>query len=69
MLNMHDVEEIGKPLIILLVAIFGVYIILPSATQDNIDAWLYDWRKQRRLRKNGRDVHQIVTAARNRKSE
>lgn len=67
MINIHDVEEIGKPLIILLVAIFGLYIILPSATQDNIDAWWYDWRKRRRLRKNGRDVHQIVEAARNRK--
>ena len=67
MINMHDVEEIGKPLIVLLVAMFGVYIILPSATQDNIDAWWYDWRKRRRLKKTGRDVHQIVEAARNRK--
>lgn len=67
MINMNDVEEIGKPLFVLLVAIFGVYIILPSATQDNIDAWLYDWRKCRRLKKTGRDVQQIVEAARNRK--
>lgn len=68
MINMNDVEEIGKPLFVLLVAMFGVYIILPSATQDNIDAWLYDWRKCHRLKKSGRDVQQIVEAARNRKA-